>query len=208
MKSYGQLCGIAKALDLIGDRWSLLILRDLLIGPMHYGELLENLDGITTNLLASRLKDLSDNKLIYKSVSGRTAIYELTDLGKTTEPMLFAIGNWGAQFLNFNDRTQRRNFRWVMVSTKRRLQITGQDYRIGLILHEGGEYSLFEHHKILGAEARLPTAPDFVLKGPAMKIAEALMKRTPTDEFPPQLTYTGMTEVWNRCVNSLRNFSG
>ena len=58
MKSYEQICGIARALDIIGDRWTLLILRDLLLGPLHYNELQSNLKGITSNLLADRLRHL------------------------------------------------------------------------------------------------------------------------------------------------------
>ena len=64
MKSYGQICGIARALDVLGDRWTMLILRDLLLGPLRYGDLLDGLEGLPTNLLAERFKHLTHAGMI------------------------------------------------------------------------------------------------------------------------------------------------
>ena len=64
MRSYRQYCGLARGLDLIGDRWVLLIVRELLPGPRRYGELLDGLPGIATNLLAERLRSMEDNGLV------------------------------------------------------------------------------------------------------------------------------------------------
>src|SRR5581483_3423202 len=83
-RSYRQYCGVARALDVVGERWTLLIIRDLLLGPRRYKDLLEGLPGIGTNLLADRLKELERHGIVRRTVlpppAGST-VYELTDLG-------------------------------------------------------------------------------------------------------------------------------
>ena len=64
LRSYHQFCGLARALDRVGERWTLLLVRNLLLGPRRYGELLDGLPGITTNLLAKRLKELEEQGII------------------------------------------------------------------------------------------------------------------------------------------------
>jgi DNA-binding HxlR family transcriptional regulator len=63
-RSYAQYCGLAKALDVVGERWTLLVVRNLLLGPLRYSELLRGLPGITTNLLAKRLKEMEEHGLL------------------------------------------------------------------------------------------------------------------------------------------------
>src|SRR3954470_819895 len=98
MKSYGHFCGIAKALDAIGDRWSLLIVRELLVrGPCRYTDLRAGLPGIATNLLADRLVDLETAGVIRRAAISRptpAALFDLTDRGRTLEPVLFALSEW------------------------------------------------------------------------------------------------------------------
>lgn len=94
MKTYGQLCTAALALDIVGERWTLLILRDLLVGPRRYGELLDAFPGITTNLLAKRLKHLTDVGLIEKSNQG----YVLTDAGRRIEPVILSLAVFGGDY--------------------------------------------------------------------------------------------------------------
>lgn len=101
-RSYNQYCGVARGLDVVGERWTLLIVRDLLIGPKRYKDLLEGLPGIGTNLLATRLKDMEERGLVRKTVlpppAGST-VYELTDVGLELEPVVMALGRFGARFL-------------------------------------------------------------------------------------------------------------
>ncbi|HHI78600.1 MAG TPA: transcriptional regulator, partial [Planctomycetes bacterium] len=73
IRSYHQICSVARALDLIGERWTMLIVRDLMIGPMRYSELLASLPGITTNLLAKRLRSLQDQGILEKIPPGTPA---------------------------------------------------------------------------------------------------------------------------------------
>jgi len=91
MRSYGQYCGLAKGLDVIGDRWVLLIVRELLPGPRRYGELLDGLPGISTNLLVDRLRAMQDDGLVARTDDDR---YALTDWGQGLEGVVYAIGRW------------------------------------------------------------------------------------------------------------------
>src|SRR5689334_519503 len=97
-RSYHQFCGLASALDVVGERWTLLIVRNLLLGPLRYSELLHGLPGITTNLLAKRLREMESHGLIERARSSATdsaSAYRLTELGAALEPALHALGSWG-----------------------------------------------------------------------------------------------------------------
>jgi DNA-binding HxlR family transcriptional regulator len=94
-RTYDQYCPIATALDVVGERWSLLILRELLLGPRRYRDLREALPGMWTNLLADRLTHLERHEIIHRvELPGRT-VYELTDDGCRLEPVLLDLGAWG-----------------------------------------------------------------------------------------------------------------
>lgn len=90
MKSYGQYCAIARGLDVVGDRWTLLIVRDLLDGPRRYGELRDGLPGIATNLLGQRLRSLVEAGVV-DHVDGR---YALTAWGEGLRDVLYALATW------------------------------------------------------------------------------------------------------------------
>src|SRR6202042_2649537 len=79
MRSYDQYCAVARALDVVGDRWTLLIVRELLIRPSRYGELQDGLPGVATNLLAERLRHLEESGVVTRDKQG---LYELTGWGK------------------------------------------------------------------------------------------------------------------------------
>ncbi len=101
-RSYNQYCGLAYALDRIGERWTLLIIRELVAGPRRFKDLMDGLPGISTNLLAERLKSLEQQHLIRRRVlpppAGST-VYELTAVGQALEPTLLELGKWGSQFV-------------------------------------------------------------------------------------------------------------
>src|ERR671923_662341 len=101
-RSYDQWCAVARALDIVGERWTMLIVRDLLVGPKRYTDLLAGLPGIGTNLLAQRLRELEDRGLVERSAlpppAGAT-VYRLTETGAALEPVVHALGRWGFQFL-------------------------------------------------------------------------------------------------------------
>ncbi len=101
-RSYGQHCALAKSLDLVGDRWTLLIVRELLDGPQRYVDLLAGLAPIATDMLAGRLRELEDHGLVRrrdlpKPASGR--VYELTDDGRALEDVINAFARWGRHLI-------------------------------------------------------------------------------------------------------------
>ena len=101
-RTYGQYCAVARGLDIIGDRWTLLIVRDLLLGPKRYKDLLSGLPGIGTNLLAARLREMEAAGLVERATlppPAGSAVYRLTQTGAALEPVLVAIARWGGPFL-------------------------------------------------------------------------------------------------------------
>jgi DNA-binding HxlR family transcriptional regulator len=101
-KEYGQFCGLSHALDLIGSRWTLMIVRELLVGPRRFTELEHGLPGIPTNVLSTRLRDLEEHGLVERRLLPRPAnsvVYELTDYGRELEDPLLRLGHWGAKSL-------------------------------------------------------------------------------------------------------------
>jgi DNA-binding HxlR family transcriptional regulator len=124
-RSYRQHCGVARALDVVGERWTLLVERDLLKGPRRYGDLLAGLPGITTNLLAARLKDMEAHGLIAKRrlpPPAASVVYELTDEGRSLEPVVMALGAWGGRFMARLRKGDKRDLRWGFLSLKRRFR--------------------------------------------------------------------------------------
>lgn len=98
-RTYGDACGIARALDITGERWSLMIVRELLLGPKRFSDLRAGLPTLGPDVLSQRLRDLSAAGVLRRRrlpppVSAQ--VYELTDLGTRLEPVLSALGNWGA----------------------------------------------------------------------------------------------------------------
>lgn len=101
-RSYNQYCGLAYALEIVGERWTLLIIRELMAGPRRFKDLLDGLPGISTNLLAERLKRLEQQGLLCRRLlpppAGST-VYQLSPVGLALEPTLLELGKWGSQFV-------------------------------------------------------------------------------------------------------------
>jgi DNA-binding HxlR family transcriptional regulator len=101
-REYGQFCGLARALELVGSRWTLLIVRDLLMGPKRYTDLARGLPGIPTNVLSARLRELEDDGIVERGLEPRPAtsvVYALTPFGLQLEEPVERLGLWGAQAL-------------------------------------------------------------------------------------------------------------
>ena len=97
-RSYGQYCGVTTAVELIGERWALLIVRDLLVGPRRYTDLKQGLPRIPTNILSTRLKELQEGGVVRRApLHGSGLVYELTPYGRALEPIVLALGRWGFQ---------------------------------------------------------------------------------------------------------------
>ncbi|MGH8868362.1 MAG: winged helix-turn-helix transcriptional regulator [Actinomycetes bacterium] len=99
-RSYHDACGMAHALDLVGERWALLVLRELVLGPKRYTDLRADLPGISTNVLANRLEELERTGVLRRRrlpPPAGSSVYELTDWGRQLEPIMCDLGRWGAR---------------------------------------------------------------------------------------------------------------
>lgn len=109
-RSYDQYCAMIRGLDLVGDRWALPVVRDLLLGPKRYSELLDGLPGIGTNLLATRLRELEALGVVERAVlppPAGSSVYRLTEAGAALEPVIMSIARWGARYLGARRPTDR-----------------------------------------------------------------------------------------------------
>lgn len=95
-RSYGQYCGVTTAVELIGERWAMLIVRDLLVGARRYTDLKQGLPRIPTNILSARLKELQEGGVVRRvPLKHCGLVYELTPYGRELEPIVLALGRWG-----------------------------------------------------------------------------------------------------------------
>ena len=154
-RRYRQICGLAVGLDVIGERWTLLIIRDLLMGPKRYSDLLARLPGIGTNLLAARLKSLESHGVLHKRELPRPAsgtVYELTGWGMALEPTIQALAQWGMKAMDQCQPDDYRQISWPILGLRPRvdperldgvsgvLQLVVGDQRAWLSV-EDGEFS-------------------------------------------------------------------
>jgi DNA-binding HxlR family transcriptional regulator len=117
MRSYGQQCAVAKALDVIGDRWTLLIIRELMIRERsRYTDIRSGLPGIATNLLGDRLRELEAAGIVHSQDAPppvATRLFSLTERGKALEPVIAELGRWGAPLLDERHGTEEFRDHWV-----------------------------------------------------------------------------------------------
>ena len=99
-RSYRDACGIARALDVVGERWALLVIRELLLGPQRFSDLRLALPNASSNVLADRLRELEGNGVLHRrklSPPAASSVYELTESGRELEPIVLALGEWGVR---------------------------------------------------------------------------------------------------------------
>lgn len=119
VRAYAQVCPIATALDVLGDRWTLLVVRDLMLGPRRFTDLQRGLPGIASDVLTARLRQLQAADLIEATVLPPPAshrAYALTDQGRAVRPILRALGRWGWQHLREPDTTDDLSAGLVLVA--------------------------------------------------------------------------------------------
>ncbi len=103
LRSYGQFCGFARAVEVVGERWAFMIVRDLLVSPRRFTDLHHGLPGIPTNVLTARLKELEEAGVARRRVLPRpdgSVVYELTEYGMEFEEIVYGLGRWGAKALD------------------------------------------------------------------------------------------------------------
>ncbi len=139
-RSYKQFCGIARALDLIGERWALLVVRELVLGPKRFTDLRQGLPGIATNVLSQRLHQLQRDGVVARRrlpPPAASTVYELTEYGQELVPIMLALGRWGARTMGARSPEQTLRPEWLAVALKAFYQpqaAKGLSARIGLDL--------------------------------------------------------------------------
>jgi DNA-binding HxlR family transcriptional regulator len=168
-RSYRQYCGVARALDIVGERWALLIVRELVLGPKRFTDLRHGLPGIATNVLTQRLKEMERDGIIARRVlppPAASTVYELTEYGREFEPIMLRLGAWGAKTLGERPPGFTLNGEWLMVAMKAMFQpeaATGVEATIGIVF-EDGAFTVRLGDGSLDVEPGRPANPDLTLK--------------------------------------------
>lgn len=166
--SYAQLCGIATALDVVGDRWAILVIRDLLLGPLRFGDLAGGLPGIGTNTLAARLKQLEAAGVVRRRPlprPDRGTVYELTGYGRELEPILMALGRWGTRSMGRLPAQVASRSRWLVAAilafhdeSRQVSRPTTWELRL-----DDGPFTVHAEANALAVEAGAPAAADSII---------------------------------------------
>jgi DNA-binding HxlR family transcriptional regulator len=164
-RSYDQYCPAARALDVVGDRWTLLIVRELLAGPRRYTDLHADLPGVSTDVLASRLKDMERDGLTTRRrlpPPGAAYVYDLTGRGRELLPVLQALGEWGRAELGERRPTDAVRAHWFALPLLRALRETGAGEGLVEVRLEEGDFHLYVGARggpVYG-DGPAPTEPD------------------------------------------------
>jgi len=131
---YGQYCGCARALDVVGDRWTLLIVRELLVRPARFSELRDGLPGIATNLLSNRLKALQADGVVERRLADPGVVYGLTTWGEQLREPLMALAAWSAPLMARGPQSDAFRPHWLVVPLEGYLagRRVGEPTRLGL----------------------------------------------------------------------------
>jgi DNA-binding HxlR family transcriptional regulator len=188
MRSYSQVCGVAKGLDLIGDRWTLLIVRELLIrGACRYTDLRKGLPGIATNLLAQRLRELEEAGILYGEEAPppvATTLFRLTDRGEALEPVIKAIGDWGRPQLAQVDERDAFQSHWLVLPLRFYVEDAAPDappVRIQLDTDDEPIVVELGGGSVSAGVGRAREA-DLLISGPARPIGRLMLGRMNLDE--------------------------
>ena len=186
-RSYDDACGTAHALDLIGERWALLVLRELMLGPRRFSELKADLPGISSNVLAQRLVELERRGLARKARMPPPAsvqVYEATDWGLEAEPIVQALGRWAARSprhdptLPISGVSILLSFRTMIDRDKAR----GIDARIGFRFGESG-YVARLHDGEITVERGLPVGCEVIFTAAPTALAAVVYGGAPLDSI-------------------------
>jgi DNA-binding HxlR family transcriptional regulator len=184
-RRYDDACGTAHALDLIGERWALLVLRELMLGPKRFSDIRADLPGISANVLTQRLEGLESSGLVVRRKlppPAATRVYELTEWGYEAEPIIQAMGRWATRSPG-HDPTLPLSATSLMLSFRTMgdpARMAGLDARIGFAI--GAERFLL---RLAGGRIEVGRGPidgaDAVVTGPAAAIAGAVYGGVPLD---------------------------
>jgi DNA-binding HxlR family transcriptional regulator len=195
-RSYQQHCGVARALDVVGERWTLLIVRNLLLGPRRYSDLLAELPGITTNLLAKRLQDMEAAGLVDRGAGQGAVLYQLTARGLALEPVVMELGRWGWPLLVKARPRDRPDLGLSLLSLKRRY-VGGLRLTVGLTV-DGRGYTLMLGPRGVTIRDQPAQNPDLTISGTLADVRALLFAGDWAKGLPaaPRLEVAGDPGDW------------
>lgn len=197
-KQYNQFCGLARAAEVVGERWTLLILRDLSVGPARFSELKAGLAGIAATMLTSRLRDLEADGLVCRTEDAASTVYALSELGEAFRPALTALSLWGASTmdtLRMGESVTDRSLAVMLATTRtlRRVAPFTVEVRAGGAVAHG-------HVTRSGVTAHAGAAhhPDLIVSGAGLRQALAHPNHLPELMAQGHVTAKGKPEIVDR----------
>jgi DNA-binding HxlR family transcriptional regulator len=159
-RTYGQKCGLAASLDLLGERWTLLIVRELARGPKRFGDLLKGLEGIGTNLLSARLKTLEAAGVVERvTLPGPAGVpgYDLGERGRNLMPILEELALWGFELLDSDLEGVRTRAAWAAMTMEANMRRSDEVPPDGIYAFEVGDESFWL--RVSGGDSTLRDGP-------------------------------------------------
>ncbi|MGI5125397.1 winged helix-turn-helix transcriptional regulator [Pseudonocardia sp. CA-107938] len=181
-RSYDDPCGIARALDVIGERWALLVVRELLLGPKRFSDLVRGLPGTSQNVLSQRLRDLVDAQVVGRRRLGppvSAQVYELTERGRALRPVVVELGRWGGRIAaGTSGELSPDAFAIALLTTfagapDSRIELRIDDDVIGVTITDGQ----------VDVARGAPDRPDAVLTGPVAALRGVVFGGAPLAEL-------------------------
>jgi DNA-binding HxlR family transcriptional regulator len=209
-RTYRQYCGLAAALDVVGQRWALLIVRDLVPGPRRFTDLFGGLPGISTDLLADRLRSLEAAGAVQQREVRNPApanLYELTERGQELARLAGDLARWGGPLLPPADATEDHviNARWTLTQRASRYRGGFPDGDVHILLDQRDELTL----SFTGDRARLiyghtPSEPTVLLEATTTAML-ALLRNTPEDpaDLDDDVTVAGRIDLLRPLLQAL-----
>jgi len=204
MRSYQQYCALARALDVIGDRWTLLIVRELLIGEARYSDLLKGLPGIATNLLATRLTELEGAGLVTRELvppPATATVFRLTPRGAALRPVVYEMGRWAAPLMTPPGPGEHMRARWIALPIEMYLRDRTPGAKPVAVQIDGGDEPIVIETKDGEVRARTGTVPRpdvFITGSPALALALLLGKVSLTDAKTRGIKFKGNVKILDR----------
>ena len=197
-KCYRQICPVARALDIVGDRWTLLILRELLGGSARFNHLLDGLPGIAKNLLTTRLRQLEEDGIVRRLSTDGAVLYALTELGASIRPVIEQLGFWGVRVPRLAPPEHGRSLRATAMALQSFIERAAEHFpeqplTVELELDDGPiEF-------VLGPRPTVTATPsanaDARVKAPTSAITDLLRGQPPDDEL---FTHLSGTPRWKK----------
>lgn len=184
-KSYEQVCPMATALDFVGDRWTILILRELLGGQARFQELRDGLPGIATNLLTERLRRMETDGIVRRVEVGGSGLYALTEDGAGIRTAIEELGMWGARMGRVSPAVHQRSIRAIAMALQAVLVRAGEALPVEVDIIElevDGEYAEILLGPRPTVTARTSTQPDARVAAATPSISAFLLGRPADDE--------------------------